>query len=80
MFGTTGKAVQLAKKALQQLVAWAWFPFGTYCRHEKRNMRVVQPFSWIQSPMCTWKVLALCYQCSYQHESSRDVSSTKKQI
>jgi len=78
MFGTTGKAVQLAKKASQQLVAWAWFPVRTYRRREKRNMHLVQPFSWIQSPMCIWKVLALCYQCSYQRDSSHGASSTKK--
>jgi len=78
MFGTTGKAVQLAKKVSQQLVAWAWFPVRTYRRHEKWNMRLVQPFSWIQSPICKWKVLALCYQCSYQCESSHGASSTKK--
>jgi len=74
MFGTSGKAVQLAKKVSQQLVAWAWFPVRTYRRHEKWNMRLVQPFSWIQSPICKWKVLALCYQC----ESSHGASSTKK--
>jgi len=45
MFGTTDKAVQLAKKASQQLVAWALFLVGTYRRHEKRNMWLVQPFS-----------------------------------
>jgi len=66
-------------KVVQQLVAWAWFPVGTYRRHEKRNMRLVQPFSWVQSPVCILKVLALCYQCSYQRESSRGASSTKNQ-
>jgi len=80
MLDTTGKAVQLDKSVSQQLVAWAWNLVGTYRRHKKRCTRLVQPLSWIQSPMFKRKVLTLCYQCSNQCESSRGASSTKAKM